>query len=128
MITKIGERKDGTLIGEDENGVMYVGTKRRAGWDEVQRTIIDNGDGTTRIEYKVGDYLISKGVMRTIPDAEMESYIAALQAGESPAQPSGFSVKYHGYVAQKQHISIPLPDGTNAEFERLIDVIEWSRA
>jgi len=125
QIRKIGERGDGKLLGEDDTGALHVGTKRRAGWDEVVRNVTENGDGSTTIDYKVGEYLVSRAQMRTIPDDEMAAYFAARDAGENPVQPSGFSAKYHGYVAEKKFISVPMADGSNQEFERLIDVIEW---
>lgn len=125
-ITTIGHRKDGSFIGEDENGELYTGVKRRAGWDEVTRHVSDNLDGTHTILYMVGDYLISKGTMRTIPDAEIQAYQEALRNSQSPPPPNGFSPTYHGYVAEKKFISIPMADGTSQDFERLIDVIVWT--
>lgn len=124
-VTKIGERSDGTLLGEDENGKMYVGIKRRAGWDEVVRHVTDNGTGTHTIRYMVGDYLISKGEMQTITEEIMAAYLAECAAGDNPSFPQGFSPTHHGYVAEKKFISVPMADGTNQEFERLIDVLEW---
>lgn len=61
MITEIGQRADGTYIGEDENGTLYDGVRRMASWDEVTRVVTDNGDGTYSLEYKIGDVLIGKG-------------------------------------------------------------------
>lgn len=130
-VTKIGARADGTLLGEDENGQLYTGKITRVGWDKLERVVSDNGDDRWLVEYKVGDFVVSKGTMRKIPDEEMAAYMDAVEVAKNtgvppPSAPSGFNPNYHQYQAEKKTINVPMPDGTNQEFERLFDVPEWT--
>ncbi len=71
MVTVIGTRTDGSLLGEDENGNLYVGVDRQAPWSEVTRTITV-GEDETLVEFHIGEHLVGKATLA--PDTEVGEY------------------------------------------------------
>ncbi len=59
MITKLCRRADGTYLGEDEDGKIYAGTIRKAGFDEVTR-VVEQGGGEYTLKFYIGEQLWAK--------------------------------------------------------------------
>ncbi len=82
-MNEIGKRDDGTLLGE-QDGKLYKGTERICGYDEVDRDV-EQQDGTYKVTFRVGTFVISKGVQ----DTEPEPYTKRKDYVQSDASPDG---------------------------------------
>lgn len=67
MITKIGRRADGSILGEDDEGRLFVGTRKLVGFDALTRTV---EDGVVTLKYGEHGQVVGKGNVgqKTHPD------------------------------------------------------------
>lgn len=50
-VAVIGKRANGTLLGEDKDGNLYVGTPVRVGYDQIKRIVTETPEGRFAISF-----------------------------------------------------------------------------
>ncbi len=119
MIRRIGRRSDNTYLGEDDDGVLHVGKIRRAGFDELTRTI-EEDEKCFRLKFFIGSSLIGKSKLSKEnfdPNAPWT------------ADKANYTVFYARY--DEDGNPVMLEDGTQdvepRTVERKTTVIEWEK-
>ena len=114
QIDKIGERADGTLVGEDANGGLYTGTQKQVTWHEITREVRED-NGFWVIEYLYGGQVHSK---------------ATIEVGSTMTLPNGQEVLCYdpdndpGLIPPGKK-NVTLPTGEVVEYEPTVTVVDW---
>ena len=89
MVAVIARRSDGSLLGEDEKGNVFVGVERRVSRDQAKYTIKESKDGASvSITEHVGDHVVSHQALNRdgfIKDARGRILHEVLMAGKPQA-------------------------------------------
>ena len=134
MITQIGTRKDGTVLGEDEAGNFFIGSIKKIGYDEMQVQVTEPAVGVTQIEYSYEGILYSKATLQTITPEMHAGWLEACRIAkdnqeELPRPPSGYRPELGAPACPKQFTSVLVMDATGnvteQSVEKKFDVMVW---
>lgn len=118
-ISNIGKRSDGKYLGEDEDGNLFVGTKKRVGFSALTRIVKDG-----QAVYKYGDYIHAKGPA-TVKVQDPDNPEASIEEPEPDNAAPCESIFNEMLV---RTLDPDAPDGyteTMASVERKVEVIDW---
>jgi len=109
-------REDGTAVGELED-VLYLGTPKQVGWDELTITCTLDGESLTRVD-SYGDKVVGNSRLTE------SAYKANFDDQEMAAAAWDAEVNLSAYG--KSYINAIGPEGNIVQVEQKLTVYDWT--